>query len=140
MTSVMGTSFARQQMAGIVLSMFAAVGLALAVVGLYGLMSQQVAERRHELSVRMALGADRRAILRLVLTAGCSMIAVGGAIGIAASLGASRVLRELLFGVEPGDPLSIVAASVALIAGGVLACVIPSYRAVRIPPSEVLKA
>jgi putative ABC transport system permease protein len=140
MTTVMAESFARERTAGVVLALFAIVGLALAVVGLYGLMSQDVTERRRELSIRMALGADRATVVRLVITAGGSMVLTGAVVGIAASLGVSRALQDLLFGVQPRDPLAIVLAAGVLIVAGVVACLIPTYRALRIPPSEVLKA
>jgi putative ABC transport system permease protein len=123
----------------VLLATFASIALALAAVGIYGVMSYAVALRTPELGIRMALGATQREVRGLVVRQGMALVAGGAAIGLGAALGLSRVLRALLYDVSPADPLTYL--GVALLLGGValLASFIPAARATRIQPIAVLR-
>jgi putative ABC transport system permease protein len=118
---------------------FAALAVVLAVVGIYGLMSYSVAERRHEFGIRMALGAEKSTVLRQVLGQGLVLSLVGVGIGIAAGFGLTRFLSNLLFEVKPQDPLTFVAVSVAMMAVALLACYVPARRATTVDPACLLR-
>jgi ABC-type antimicrobial peptide transport system permease subunit len=137
---VIGDSIARPRFLTTLLGIFAAVALALAAVGTYGILAYLVTERRQEIGIRMALGADRGMILRLVLLRGLLLSGLGLAIGLAASLGLSRVLGTLLFNVPPNDPatLALVAGVIAVV--GAAACLVPAWRATRTDPLIALRA
>jgi putative ABC transport system permease protein len=120
-------------------STFAALGLALAAAGIYSVLSFHVTRRTHELGVRMALGAPRRHVLGLMLKMGGRLVAIGLGAGIAASLAATRLLRSLLFGVEPADPLAYAAAVAVLAAVAFLACYVPARRAAGVDPMVALR-
>ena len=139
MEQVMDASIARQRMALLVLSVFAAVALILAASGLYGLVAHSVTERTHEIGVRMALGAERRDVIRLVITHGLSMTAVGIAAGVAGAMALSKSLEGLVFGVEPTDPATFASVIVMLLAVSLAACYFPAWRATRIPPTMALR-
>jgi len=122
------------------LAFFAFTGLAMAVIGLYGLTSYMASRRTQEIGVRMALGADRADILRLIAWEGLRLIAVGGVLGLVAALGATRVLNHLLFNIGPRDPGTF--AAVALLLGliALLATLIPARGAMRVDPVEALRS
>ena len=113
---------------------------AAACVGIYGVMSYSVAQRTQEFGVRMALGATRRDLLRLVLGQGAAMIASGVAVGLVVALGAGRLVISLLFSVSPGDPLTLGAAAALLAAVAVLASLVPALRAARLSPMEAQRS
>jgi len=140
MADVIGDSVARPRFLTTLLGIFAGIALALAAVGTYGILAYLVTERRQEIGIRMALGADRRMILRLVLVRGLLLSALGLAIGLAGSLGLSRVLGSLLFNVPPNDPvtLALVAGVIAIV--GAAACLVPAWRATRTDPLIALRA
>jgi putative ABC transport system permease protein len=140
MEAVMGEEIARQRVAEIVLSVFAAVGLFLAAIGLYGLVAHSVTERTHEIGVRMALGAERGDVLRLIVRGGLIMTLAGIVIGLAGAGAVAGTLRGLLFGVEPWDPLTFGVVALVLLATASLACLIPAWRAARIPPTTALRS
>jgi putative ABC transport system permease protein len=119
---------------------FAGLALILAVVGIYGLMSYSVAERRHEFGIRMALGAERSNVLRSVLGQGLVLSLVGIGIGIAAGFGLTRFLGNLLFEVQPQDPLTFLAVSLVMVAVALLSCYVPARRATTVDPANVLRA
>ncbi len=121
-------------------SAFAAIGLALAVAGIYSVLSFHVTRRTHELGVRMALGAPRRHVLGLMLTMGGRLVLVGLAIGIAASLASTRLLRSQLFGIQPADPLAYAAVTVLLGFVALVACYIPARRAARVDQLTALRS
>jgi putative ABC transport system permease protein len=123
----------------VLLATFAAIALALAAVGIYGVMSYAVAQRTHELGIRMALGATQREVRGLVVRQGMTLVAGGAAIGLGAALGLSRVLRALLYDVSPGDPLTYLGVALLLAGVAVLASFIPAARATRIQPLAVLR-
>jgi putative ABC transport system permease protein len=140
MEQVLDESIARQRMALIVLSVFAGVALILAASGLYGLVAHSVTERTHEIGVRMALGAERRDVIRLVITHGLSMTAVGVVAGVAGAAALSKFLKGLVYGVEPMDPATFASVVVMLLAVSAAACYLPAWRATRIAPTTALRA
>jgi putative ABC transport system permease protein len=121
------------------LGIFAAAAVLLAGMGLYGVLAQAVAERTHEIGIRVALGATRGSIFRLVLRRGLAAAAAGLAVGTAGAAVTSRLLTSLLFGVRPGDPVILAAAALLLAAVAVLACLLPALRAVRIDPATAVR-
>jgi len=118
---------------------FAGVAVLMVMVGLYGVLAQFVNQRRQEIGVRMALGASGESILRLILRQGSLLIGIGLIIGLAVSLGASRMIASFLYGVQPMDIGSYVGAAAALLAVGLLAALIPARRASVIEPMEALR-
>jgi putative ABC transport system permease protein len=123
-----------------VLTLFGAVGLLLAAIGIYGVMSFDVAQRTREIGIRLALGARPDRVARLVLKRGLQLAAVGTAGGLLAALAASRVMSSLLFGVSATDPLTFALVVVVLLAVAIAATWLPAHRATRVDPIEVLRA
>jgi len=123
----------------VLLGIFAALGLILAVVGVYGVVSNAVAQRTHEIGVRKALGAGSGDVLRLVFRFGARFILPGIAIGLAASIAAARLLASQLWHVSPHDPVALVSVVVLLLAVGFLACWVPARRAMRVDPIVALR-
>jgi putative ABC transport system permease protein len=139
MDQVISQSLSRRSFAVVLLVLFAAVGLILAALGLYGILSYSVAQRTREIGVRMALGAEPAQVLTLILSEGLWVTGIGLFGGVLAALGASYAIRSLLFGVGPTDPLSFVAACVLLLVNAILACLIPAYRATRVDPLTAVR-
>jgi predicted permease len=129
----------QQRLAGTLLTVFAAVALIMSAVGIYGVMSYAVSARTQEIGVRMAVGAERSDVLRLVLSQVVRMAAVGLAIGIGLLLVGGKALNDMLYGVRASDPLTIAAVSLTLGAVALLAGWIPAYRASRVNPIEALR-
>jgi putative ABC transport system permease protein len=121
------------------LALAAGMALLLGVVGLYGAIAYSVSQRRREIGVRMALGAGRSAILKMVIGQGIKLALIGVAIGLAGALGLTRFLSGLLYGVKPGDPLTLAAVSALLIAVAFLACYIPARQATKVDPMAALR-
>jgi putative ABC transport system permease protein len=140
MDQVLDSSIARQRLSMIVFVVFAIVALTLASIGLYGVVAHGVTERTHEIGVRMALGAEARHVLGLVVRQGLSMALVGTAIGVVGALAVSRWIQALLFGVTATDPATFAAVAVTLLAVATLACCIPAWRATRVDPTTALRA
>jgi len=139
MDDVVATSYAARRLTMIMLAGFAALALVLACVGIYGVISYLVGQRTQEIGIRMALGAQRRDILVLVLGEGTKMALIGAAIGIAASLGLTRLMAKQLFGVTAHDPLTYAGVASVLILVAIAACYIPARRAVRVDPMTSLR-
>jgi putative ABC transport system permease protein len=139
LSAIAANSIAAHQFGALLLALFAAAATLLAGIGVYGVMSYSVAQRRHELGVRLALGAKPRELFTLVVSRGLRLAAVGAALGLAGSLALGSVLRGLLFGVRPTDPATFVLVPVVLAAVALLACALPGRRATRIDPIEALR-
>lgn len=118
---------------------FAALALLLAVVGVYGVVSQATTQRRHEIGVRLALGAQRGDVLRLILRQGMTVVVAGTALGAAVAMGLVRFVAALLYGVHPSDPLTFAGVVVVLLAAALVACWIPARRAARLDPTVALR-
>jgi putative ABC transport system permease protein len=140
MERVIDTSVGRERMSVLVLSVFAFVALVLASVGLYGLVAHSVTERTHEIGVRMALGANPRDVIALVVGEGLSMAVAGVVVGLAGSLALAQSIRTLLFGVAPTDPPTFAAVTALLLGVATIACSLPAWRATRLDPTEALRA
>jgi putative ABC transport system permease protein len=121
------------------LSIFAAVALVLTIIGLYGVMSYSVAQRTNEIGIRMALGAQTRDVLGLIVKDGVKLVLVGLVLGISGALALTRLLSTLLFGVTTRDPPTFVAIAALLSIVAMLACYIPAWRATRVDPLEALR-
>jgi putative ABC transport system permease protein len=139
MESLASESVAPQRLTMLVSILFAVLALVLAMVGLYGVISYSVAQRTHEFGIRMALGAERRDILKLVVGQGSKLIFIGVGLGILGALGLTRFVSSLLFGVKPTDPPTFLAVTVMLVAVALLASYIPARRATKVDPMEALR-
>jgi predicted permease len=139
MQDVWSSSMAARTFSMVLLAIFAALALLVAFVGIYGVISYLVSQRTREIGVRMALGAQRHDILNLVLSHGARMTVLGAAIGIAVSLGLTRLMASELFGVTPYDPVTFASVAVLLMAVGLAACWIPARRAMRVDPMVALR-
>jgi predicted permease len=139
MDQVVSESTARQNFNMLLLTIFAGLALLLAAIGIYGLMSYTVEQRTQELGIRMALGASRGDMLKLVVRQGMLLAGIGVVIGLAASFGLNRLLANLLFGVKTTDPTTYVAVAVILVSVALLATYIPARRATKIDPLVALR-
>jgi putative ABC transport system permease protein len=139
MDRIRDESVSAQRFTMTTISIFSVLALILAAVGIYGVMSHSVAQRTHELGVRMAIGAQPHHILRLILGQGLVLTLVGIAVGLASSIALTRVLRNLLFEVDATDPLTFVAVPILLTAVTLLACWVPARRATKIDPLVVIR-
>jgi putative ABC transport system permease protein len=139
MESLLSKSVAKARFNTLLLTVFACVALVLAAVGIYGVMAYSVSHRTHEIGIRMALGAQTRDVLRLVIRRGMILALAGVAIGLIASLLLTRLMKTLLFGVNPTDPLTFVVIALLLTSVALLACYIPARRAARVDPIKALR-
>ena len=135
----MSDSVAQARFNTLLLGVFSAVALLLALIGIYGVMSATIAERTHDIGIRMALGATPRDIWRQTLIAGATITLIGLSTGFAASLMLTRLLTSLLFNVKPGDPATFALITLALAAVALLACYVPARRAMRVDPMVALR-
>jgi ABC-type antimicrobial peptide transport system permease subunit len=136
---VVAQSIASQRFSVFLLGFFAAIAVLLAGIGIYGVLSYLVGQRTQEIGVRMALGAERFDVLRLILSDGARMTLLGVGIGIVAALGLTQTMSKMLFGVRPTDPVTFSAVAVLLCAIALLACYIPARRAMRVDPMVALR-
>ena len=137
---ILRKSLAPRRVTMMLLGAFAALALALACVGLYGVISYLVSQRTHEIGIRIALGAQRAEIVRLVLDEGLRMATAGAAVGILAAVGLARLLAAQLFGVTAHDPVTLGAVTVLLLVVASVACYVPARRAMRVDPATALRA
>ena len=140
MDQVLETSIAQQRLSLIVMVTFAVVALTLAALGLYGVIAHSVTERTHEIGVRMALGAEARHVLGLMIRQGLATTAIGAAIGVAGAFALSRWIQDLLFGVTATDPATFAAVVATLMAVALVACYVPAWRATRVDPTMALRS
>ncbi len=136
---VVSISVARPRFTMSLLGMFAALALVLGAVGIYGVMSYGVAQRTQEIGIRMALGAGRPAVTRLVVGQGMVLTAIGVVVGLAGAIAVTRVMESLLFGVSSRDPLIFAGVAVGLAVVSLLASLVPALRAIRIDPIAALR-
>jgi len=121
------------------LAVFAVVGLLLAALGIYGVLAYSVGRRTREIGIRMAMGAERRQVLSMVMGEGARLIAIGVALGLLAAYWLTPLLRNQLFEVSPTDPLVLGAVVLILLVVALLACLLPARRATSIHPMEALR-
>jgi putative ABC transport system permease protein len=139
MSEVVDQSISLRWFNALVVSLFAGSSLLLAMVGIYGVIAWTVKQQTREIAVRIALGANRRAVLTMVLGKGLRMTAVGIVLGVFGSFVVTRFLRSLLFGVTQTDPYTFVAVPTLLMVAAMLACLVPALRAIRVDPMAALK-
>jgi predicted permease len=139
MDDAFGAAIVRPRFLTLLLSIFAGLALALAAVGTYGILSYLVSQRTQEIGIRMALGADRGTILRLVMQRGLLLAVAGIGVGLAASFAATRLMASLLFNVEPTDPATLLAVALLIVVVAALACLVPAWRATRVDPLVVMR-
>ena len=123
----------------ILLGLFAAIALLLAIIGIYGVMSYAIGQRTHEIGIRMALGARRTDVLSMIVKQGSRMAIIGIVIGVAGAAILTRAMSSMLFGVTANDPLTFTAVASLLLLMAVVACLVPAQRATRVDPLVVLR-
>jgi putative ABC transport system permease protein len=138
--TIVTESVAPQRFSMLLLALFAIIALFLAAVGLYGVVSYTVSQRTQEIGVRMAMGAQRGDVVRLIVGGGMKLTLVGIVIGLSAAAALSRMIQAMLFEVAPSDPASYAATALLLLAVAALACYVPARRAMRVDPIVALRA
>ena len=139
MEEVLSNSVSQPRFTMLLLAVFAVLALALAAVGVYGVMSFSVAQRTHELGIRMALGADARDVMKLVLREGLVIVSMGVGIGLALAFLATRLISSFLYNVSASDPLTFLSISLLLVGVALGACLVPGRRATKVDPMEALR-
>jgi len=139
MDGVFNESIRRPRLLAQLLGAFAGLALLLAAIGTYGVLSYMVAERRREIGIRMALGADQSSVRAQVMKQGLTLTTVGIVAGLAGAFGLNRLIASLLFGVQPTDPATIVAVITTITLVASVACWLPAWRASRVDPNVVLR-
>jgi putative ABC transport system permease protein len=137
---IVADSISQQRFAMTLLSVFSLVALVIAAVGIYGVMAYNVAQRRGEIGIRMALGAQSRDVLQLILSRGGKLVGLGLLIGLCATLLAARAMGSILFQTSGHDPVTLGAITLLLAAVALVACLLPAQRATKVNPIEALRA
>ena len=140
MNDIIARTLLQKKFTMLLLTIFAGAALLLAAIGLYGVISYSVAQRTRELGIRIALGAQRSDVLRLVLRQGMTLVAMGVAFGLAASIGLTRLMSTLLYGVSATDPITFLILSSALLSVAFIACWLPARRASAVDPIVALRS
>jgi ABC-type antimicrobial peptide transport system permease subunit len=140
MRDVYDQSMARTSFTLVMLGIAGAMALVLGIVGIYGVMSYAVSQRRREIGIRLALGAQQPALRRMFVRHGLRLSAVGVAVGLCASAGLMRLMKSLLFGISPLDPVTYAAVPMVLAAAAMIASYLPARRAASVDPVEALRA
>jgi putative ABC transport system permease protein len=139
LTEIVAQSVAQPRFNALLMGIFALLALVLAAVGLHGVISYSVVQRTREIGIRMALGAERGEVLKLVLRQGMSLIVIGLSLGLVGALALSHFLASLVYGVQPTNPVTFIGVSVVLFMVGLLASYIPACRAANVDPMVALR-
>ena len=139
MQEVYGKSVARTSFTLVMLGIASAMALALGIIGIYGVISYTVSQRKREIGIRLALGAQSGDVVSMVLRQGAQLALLGVCIGLAAAFGLARLMTSLLFGVSAHDPLTFAAVAALLILIALVACYIPARRAMKVDPMVALR-
>ena len=137
---IVASSMGERRFYLLLLGLFASVALTLALVGVYGVMAYGVQQRRREIGIRMALGATRERVVRMVLSDGVRMVGAGVTLGVVAALSLTRLMGSLLYSVGPRDPMTFIVAPLLLVIAAIIACALPARRASRLDPVETIRA
>jgi predicted permease len=140
MNEVVAAALATPRLTGFLLGAFAAIALALAAVGIYGVLAYLVSQRAQEIGIRLALGADRSHVLAMVLRQGLALAAVGIVLGLIGAVALTRLMQSLLYNVSPNDPMTFVAVTAAVLLVALMAGFLPAWRAVKVSPMIALRA
>jgi putative ABC transport system permease protein len=140
LADVVSESIAQRRFSMLLIGVFAAVALVLAAVGLYGVVSYSVSQRTQEIGLRVAIGAQRRDVVRLVVGGGMKLATIGAVIGVASALALSSVMATMLYELTPLDVVSYSCTAAALLAVATVACYVPARRAMRVDPIVALRA
>jgi putative ABC transport system permease protein len=139
MQDILDDTVSQRRFSSVLLSIFGGLGILLACIGIYGALTFNVVQRTREIGIRMALGADRNGVLRMIMSEGLLLVGIGIVIGIFAGIMLARILHSLLFGMQPSDPVMYATASLAIAFVASAACYIPARRATKIEPSITLR-
>ena len=137
---ISGRAIARPRLLAVLLGLFAALGLVLGAVGIYGVLAYSVTQRRQEIGVRLALGAAPLHVLKLVVGRGMVLAGAGVLAGLAGAVGLSRLMHSVLYGIAPSDPLTFAGVALVLLAVALAASWLPARRATRVDPATALRA
>jgi putative ABC transport system permease protein len=132
-------SYAEPRFSLVLLGVFASVGLLLVAIGLYSVIAYTISHRTHEIGIRMALGAGRGDVMRMVVRMGLQLVSIGVAIGLGASFGVTRVIASQIWGISPHDPVTITGVVVVMALAGTAACYFPARRAMKVDPMVALR-
>jgi ABC-type antimicrobial peptide transport system permease subunit len=139
MDEAMSRSIASDRLMAILLGAFAVLALTLAAVGIFGVLAYMVEQRAHEMGIRLALGARREDVVRLVLAEAAPMVGIGVALGLGSAFVLARVLRTMFYEVAPGDPVTFAGVAVLLVTVAMVAALVPARRAARVDPLVALR-